>query len=55
MADVAVCPRCNGDRANGGVPCRTCGGTGVVWRSPEHTQEAAVDAGTSDPTELRGV
>lgn len=55
MADVDVCPKCDGSkRTVGGAVCRTCDGTGVVWRP--HPQEAASDPGTSgDPTELRGI
>lgn len=58
MADVAVCPRCNGekvvnDERSGQVkPCPTCNSEGVVWRTQEASEKFDPPG---DPTELRGL
>lgn len=47
MTEVAVCPRCAGDkriynaRSGQTEPCPTCSGEGVVWRGDRPQEGAA--------------
>lgn len=57
MADVAVCPNCNGERkkynARSGQMenCPTCNGEGVVWRGGK-AEEAGHDGPGDDALDL---